>query len=68
MIQNFYILAMGRSGTTLLQSILDNHSGIVVPPESYFMIHLDKKYGSIKNWNKQITKKIKTYFLEIILT
>lgn len=57
MIQNFYILAMGRSGTTLLQSILDNHSGIVVPPESYFMIHLDKKYGSIKNWNKQIISR-----------
>ena len=48
---------MGRSGTTLLQSILDNHSCIVVPPESYFMIHLDKKYGSLKKWDNKIISK-----------
>lgn len=51
MIQNFYILGMGRSGTTLLQSILDAHTGIVVPPESYFVIHLDKKYKRKTSWN-----------------
>ncbi len=45
---------MGRSGTTLLQSILDAHPEVVAPPESYFMLHLYTKYRRQKKWNDQV--------------
>ena len=64
MIQNFYILGMGRSGTTLFQSILDAHSAIVVPPESYFVLHLYSKYFHVKKWDTNIKKK----FIEDLYT
>jgi|GEM_PF-1933419 len=57
MIQNFYILGMGRSGTTLLQSILDAHTSIVVPPESYFVIHLDNKYKNKTVWDDTLIER-----------
>ncbi len=57
MISNFYILGMGRSGTTLLQSIMDAHGAIVVPPESYFVLHLYKKYHKKKNWDARTLSK-----------
>lgn len=56
MIQNFYILAMGRSGTTLLQNILDAHPGMVVPPETFFVLHLYGKYKGRTNWDDQTIK------------
>lgn len=33
----FYIVGVGRSGTSLLQSILSSHSKIAIPPETGFM-------------------------------
>lgn len=54
MTSNFYILAMGRSGTTLLQNILNCHPQIVMPPESFFVLHLGTKYGSIENWTEDV--------------
>jgi len=57
MIQNFYIFGTGRSGTTLLQSILDAHTAIAVPPESYLVLHLDKKYKGVTNWSEAVISK-----------
>ena len=33
----FFVVGCARSGTTLLQVILDGHSRLAVPPESYFI-------------------------------
>lgn len=44
-------MAMGRSGTTLLANILDAHPNIVVPPESFFVLHLERKYKHLKTWD-----------------
>lgn len=33
---NFFIIGVGRSGTSLLQSILSSHSNICIPPETGF--------------------------------
>ncbi len=39
----FFIVGCGRSGTTLLQTLVDNHPNIAVPPES----HVYARFGCI---------------------
>lgn len=53
---NFYIFGAGRSGTTLFRSILNAHPNIVVPLESYFILHLQGTYRHITNWSEPIIK------------
>ena len=57
MIRNFYVMAIGRSGTTLLANILDAHPNIVVPPESFFVLHLERKYKHEKIWSEATISK-----------
>lgn len=40
----FFIIGSGRSGTTLLREILNRHSKIVIPPESYVLPKIYKKH------------------------
>ncbi len=54
--KNFYVMAIGRSGTTLLANILDAHPNIVVPPESFFVLHLERKYKNVTDWNEKTIK------------
>ncbi len=56
MSNNFYVMAIGRSGTTLLANILDAHPNIVVPPESFFVLHLEQKYKHITHWDSKTIK------------
>lgn len=49
----FYILSMGRSGSTLLEFLLDAHPNINIPLESPFIIHLHTKYAKKTIWNKK---------------
>ncbi|MGA1463699.1 MAG: sulfotransferase family protein [Steroidobacteraceae bacterium] len=37
--QPFFVVGCPRSGTTLLQTILDSHPDVAVPPESHFFRH-----------------------------
>ena len=36
----FFIVGSGRSGTTLLRMILASHSGLAIPPETWFLLPL----------------------------
>lgn len=47
----YFILAMGRSGTTLMQTMLDAHKNTVAPFESRFLLHFKNKYQSVRNWS-----------------
>jgi len=49
----FFITGRGRSGTWLLQSILDTHPEICVTPEALFIIHLYGKYINTKKWTAE---------------
>lgn len=60
----FFITGRGRSGTWLLQSILDTHPEICVTPEALFIIHLYGKYSNTKKW----TTERKTAFLHDLFT
>jgi len=60
----FFITGRGRSGTWLLQSILDTHPEICVTPEALFIIHLYEKYTNTKKW----TAERKTAFVRDLFT
>jgi len=51
-----FILGLGRSGTTLLQSMLDAHPNVVAPPESKFILLLYPRFHSIKKWTEKDIK------------
>ncbi len=59
-----FIVAKGRSGTTLLQTMLDAHPNTIAPFESKFVIHFYHKYGKVTNW----TTKIKQSFIKDVIT
>lgn len=40
----FFIIGSGRSGTTLLRTILMRHPAIAIPPETYGLLNAIKKY------------------------
>lgn len=43
----FFIVGCGRSGTTLLKSILCSHSDIYLPSETFFYTSISKRYGRL---------------------
>lgn len=49
----FFIIGKGRSGTTLLQTLLDAHPHVLIPLESRFVIHLKSKYENVKRWSEE---------------
>ena len=49
----FFLVGRGRSGTTLLQSILDSHPNLSVAPECIFIMNLFGRYRKCK-WNRNI--------------
>lgn len=60
----FLIIGSGRSGTTLLRSMLNQHEGIEIPPESYVLPVIYKRYKTYKKlpW-AEFTKLILGEFL-----
>ncbi|HVA98088.1 MAG TPA: sulfotransferase [Bacteroidia bacterium] len=61
----FFILGKSRSGTTLLQTMLDAHPNAIVPVESIFLLYLKKKYFNIKIWDdKRINQFINDLYKE----
>jgi hypothetical protein len=50
---NFFIVGVGRSGTSLLQSILSSHSKICIPPETGFVRKNIFSFQRIKAFNKE---------------
>ena len=55
-----FIVTRGRSGSTLIQNILDSHPNIYAPNEADFILFLKKKYANEKNW----THKTKLSFIK----
>jgi hypothetical protein len=49
----FFIVGRERSGTTLLQVLLDNHPNVVIPTESPFIRHLYGRYAQRAQWNEK---------------
>ena len=60
----FIIVGRGRSGTTLLSEIINNHKSVAIPGELFFIINLYKKYKNKKIDNKVINDFISDIFKE----
>ncbi len=54
----FFILARPRSGTYMLQSILNNHKEIVIPPECPLILNFYSKYGKLKTLSTKKQKEL----------
>jgi hypothetical protein len=57
-----FIITRGRSGSTLLQSMLDSNTHICAPIESKFVLHLFSKYKNETNWTQ---KKINVFITDL---
>jgi hypothetical protein len=58
---NFFLIGSGRSGTTLLRTLLNQYAQIVIPPESHGAIpNAVKKYysGFAGEWQTLIRKSL----------
>ena len=47
----FFIVGKGRSGTTLLSTILDSHPNVASATESRFLLLIWQKYKNLRNWD-----------------
>lgn len=54
----FFIVGMGRSGTTMLRTVLDANPNIAVTPESKLIIHLRRKYQNVTRWDPAIIHRL----------
>jgi len=60
-----FVIGKERSGTTLLQVILNGHPNIAAPPESRFIMLFYSRYGNKKNWTeKELTNFCNDLFKE----
>lgn len=48
-----FVIGKERSGTTLLQVILNGHPNISAPPESRFIMLFYSRYGNIREWTEK---------------
>jgi hypothetical protein len=53
----FFIVGRGRSGTTLLQTMLDANPAVIVPFESRLIMHLQKEYAHVTKWDAALVGK-----------
>lgn len=60
----YFIIGIGRSGTTLLASLLNNHPSVLALPEANFPIFFLYNYGKRKNFS---TKELDLLFEQIEL-
>lgn len=58
----FFIVGKGRSGTTLLQTMLDAHPSLLIPLESRIIIHLYSKYARVKKWDQ---KRLNSFYNDL---
>lgn len=54
----YFIVGKGRSGTTLLSTILDSHPNVASATESRFLLLLWQRYKSIKEWKPEMAEEV----------
>lgn len=63
-LQLFFIVGRIRSGTTLLNNVLNAHDQIFIPQESPFILYLFNKYSKESSWTKS---KLNQFYTDIWL-
>src|SRR4029077_2355462 len=60
-----FVMGRERSGTTLLQVMLNAHPNIVAPPEARFVMIWHTRYGAVAKWTeKRVRKFVNDLFSE----
>ncbi|MDB4062143.1 sulfotransferase [Vicingaceae bacterium] len=59
----FFIVGKGRSGTTLLSTILDSHPNVASATESRFLLLVWQKYKSMKKWRPEMADE---FFISVL--
>ncbi len=54
----FFIVGKGRSGTTLLSTILDSHPNVASATESRFLLLMLQRYKSLKRWDPSMAEEV----------
>ena len=62
--KSFFIIGRGRSGTTLLSKLLNEHKQIHIPPESFFILNLLEKYKNKPLKKNEIVNFVNNLFKE----
>jgi hypothetical protein len=62
--QLVFVVGRGRSGTSLLCSILSSHPDVAVVPEGLFIINLYKKYRGVNHWDE---KSLMRFYHDLLL-
>ena len=59
----FFIVGSGRSGTTLLRSLLSEHSEIFIPPENQMLRHMAKAFDAYRGlpWQVQVAAVLEEF-------
>ena len=59
----FFIIGRPRTGTTLVQSLLDAHPNVQMPWECQFVLNLFPKYGKLEYWN---TETLEQFYSDLL--
>lgn len=54
----YFIVGKGRSGTTLLSTILDSHPNVASATESRFLLLMWQRYKSMKQWKPEMAEEV----------
>lgn len=54
----YFIVGKGRSGTTLLSTILDSHPNVASATESRFLLLMWQRYKSLKTWRPEMAEEV----------
>ena len=59
----FFIVGSGRSGNTLLRRILNSHNELYIPPETYVLGEVIKKYHNspFPHWDELVEQTLSTF-------
>lgn len=60
----YFIVGKGRSGTTLLSTILDSHPNVASATESRFLLLVWQKYKSMRRWKPEMAEEFYNTVLE----
>ena len=61
----FFILGRGRSGSTLLRTMLDAHPQVCIPMESRFVQELSYKHAGVNDWDE---KRLMALYGDVLTT
>jgi len=61
----FFIIGRPRSGTTLLQTLMDAHPNVIIPPESAVIKECYERFKSVDHWDDERLIELINFLFDI---